>query len=80
MKFDTVEKAKRILPSYVMRLADGITDIHVLRHRVELEHRSLTSDLMRVLGATHSGTFSTAEAKEIDRKITQLSNFLDMTK
>ena len=41
MKFDTVEKAKRILPSFAMRLADGISDIHVLRHRVNLERGNL---------------------------------------
>lgn len=80
MKFDTVEKAKRILPSYVMRLADGITDIHVLRHRVELEHRRITDDMMSKLGETASGTYMTAEIKELDRRRTQLTNFLELTK
>ena len=80
MKFDSVEKAKRILPSFVMRLADGITDIHVLRHRVEKEYDSITVDMMRKLGETHSEAYVTAEIKELDRKRTQLTNFLELTK
>jgi hypothetical protein len=80
MKFDTVEKAKRILPSYVMRLADGITDIHVLRHRVTMERENMTFAMFEKLGETHTQTFVNAEIKEIDRKITQLNNFLELTK
>jgi hypothetical protein len=79
MKFDTVEKAKRILPSFVMRLADGISDIHVLRHRIEREHDALTVDLMRKLGETHSGSCVTAEIRELDRRRIQLTNFLELT-
>jgi hypothetical protein len=80
MKFDTVEKAKRILPSYVMRLADGINDIHVLRHRVELEYRNVEVEIMEKLSATMSKKYVTAEIKELDRRRIQLKNFLSLTK
>jgi hypothetical protein len=78
MKFDTVEKAKRILPSFAMHLANGITDLGVLRHRVEGEHGRLTTLMMIKMGERPACLVS--EVKEIDRKRIQLTNFLENTR
>lgn len=75
----TFEKAVRILPSFVSHLAKGQTELTGLRSRVQGQIKVLTIELLEKVGETHSGSFRTAEAKEVDRKIEQLQRFLEAT-
>jgi len=80
MKFDTVDKAKRILPAFVFHCANGISDLSILRARVKGELNNLIILLTEQLGQTHTGSFRTAEIKNTDRKIEQLKMFLEQTR
>jgi len=80
MKFDTVEKAKRILPSFVMHLANGDIDLNTLRARVVGESRKLDAILANKLTYSPFVEIDWKEIAEIDRKRIQLSNFLDLVK
>jgi hypothetical protein len=72
-------KAVRFLPSYVEHLANGIDDLPTLRSRVKGERVNYAKLLIEKHKETNSGVFFTPEMEEIDRKITQLSNFLENT-
>ena len=76
----TFEKAKRILPSCAAHCANGISDLSVLRARVEGEAKNLTMLLLETIQQTHTGAYRTAEAKAIDLKLEQLNRFLEATK
>lgn len=76
----TFEKAKRIMPSFVSHCANGITDLHVLRARVEGEIKNYEILLLDALAETHTGSFRTSKAAELDRKHEQLTRFLEAIK
>jgi hypothetical protein len=74
-----LEKAFRILPSCVSPTTKSSTDLATLRLRVQKDLNNLQIMLMEKINETHSGTFNTKEAKEIDRKVDQLQRFLEAT-
>jgi hypothetical protein len=76
----TFEKAKRILPSFVLHCANGINDLSVLRKRVEGETRNIETLLLDALAETHTGSFRASKAFELDRKHEQLTRFLEAIK
>ena len=73
----TFDKAKRILPSFVLHCANGISDLSVLRARVEGEARKIETLLLDKLAETHSGSHMTAEIKALDLKHEQVTRFLE---
>jgi len=76
----TFEKAVRILPSFAKRHAEGHSDLARLRRNIEVENYKLGKLIVEKLGQTNTGTFQTAEIREIDRKREQLQRFLEATK
>lgn len=73
-------RALRILPSFVAHCGNGISDLSILRARVQGELKNLSHLLLEQLGQTNTGSFYTNEINATDRKITQLKNFLEDTK
>ena len=74
----TLDKAKRILPSFVQQLGEGVTDLAILRQRIEAEATRLTMDMLDAITAA-KGSFKASEANAIDRKVEQLNRFLETT-
>lgn len=72
------EKAVRYLPSFVSHCANGISDLSILRFRVLGERKKLMLVLLDKLGQPRA-LAPLDELQELDRKCTQLLNFLENT-
>jgi hypothetical protein len=79
MKFDTLEKARRVLPSFAFPLLEKSGDLGALRRCVRIERDRIKVEVLEAMAATHSGYYATPEIKEMQRRHLQLDNFLNIT-
>lgn len=71
------QKSLKVLPSFLSSCAQGHTDTGKLKANILKVRTDLDITLRESINATHSKSFATPEAKELNQKIEQIDRFLD---